>query len=98
MAVRQIVTQESINPNIIPMIDIMFLILLFFMLSADMGNRELEEVILPLADNVQEDKDSDGKSRPITVNCYHDYDVNCSNYGPNKICVDDNHWRIGIRG
>src|SRR5437763_748397 len=69
MAMKMVTTQESINPNIIPMIDIMFLILLFFMLSADMGNRELEEVILPLANDVKEDKDDDAKARPITVNC-----------------------------
>ena len=35
---------EHVNPNLIPMIDIMFLLLLFFMLGADMSQRELEEV------------------------------------------------------
>ena len=33
---------QHTNPNLIPMIDIMFLLLLFFMLGADMGQRELE--------------------------------------------------------
>ena len=48
--------QEEIPCNLIPMIDIMFLLLLFFMLGADMGQRELEDVILPKALNVKEEK------------------------------------------
>src|SRR5881396_3296829 len=101
MAVKQVVTQESINPNLIPMIDIMFLILLFFMLSADMGHRELEEVRLPKADekSVQKD-DGENKDRPLTVNCYHVYEneLPCPSYASGNICVDESHSRIGIRG
>jgi biopolymer transport protein ExbD len=109
VAVKQIVTQESINPNIIPMIDIMFLILLFFMLSADMGQRELEDVKLPMADNVKEDKpqSDDVKTAPrIMVNCYHvpSSDLKCPNFSDDAgdlrdlVCVDESHWRIGIKG
>ena len=50
MAVREVQAQNTISPNIIPMVDIVFLILLFFMLGADMGQRELEEVVLPQAE------------------------------------------------
>src|ERR1041384_7764609 len=46
------------NPNLIPMIDIMFLLLLFFMLGADMGQRELEEGMLPKAMSMKEDKEN----------------------------------------
>ena len=35
--------EESVGCNLIPMIDIMFLLLLFFMLGADMSQRDLEE-------------------------------------------------------
>ena len=87
MAVKQLVTQESINPNIIPMIDIMFLILLFFMLSADMGQRELADVKLPMANAVKADKpggELEGpKSVPrLMVNVYHlpTADLNCPNF------------------
>ena len=43
-------TEESVGCNLIPMIDIMFLMLLFFMLGADMTQRELADVKLPKAD------------------------------------------------
>ncbi|HVY60956.1 MAG TPA: biopolymer transporter ExbD [Planctomycetota bacterium] len=101
MAVKQVQTSEGINPQIIPMIDIMFLLLLFFMLGADMGQRELEEVKLPVADGVKEDKgDSMGDKRPLTVNCYHVYETEatCPAYAAGNVCVNDAHWRIGIKG
>ena len=46
---KELKTSEEVAPNLIPMVDIMFLLLLFFMLGADMGQRELEKVALPLA-------------------------------------------------
>jgi biopolymer transport protein ExbD len=87
------------NPNLIPMIDIMFLLLLFFMLGADMGQRELEEVILPKAASMKEDKENKEKDKnKLTINVYHRYEVKCGQYGDNKVCRDDAHWRTGIKG
>jgi len=47
--------EENVACNLIPMIDIMFLLLLFFMLSADMSQRVTEDIVLPVADKVKED-------------------------------------------
>src|SRR6188474_184024 len=47
--------EENVGCNLIPMIDIMFLLLLFFMLSADMTQRVAEDMKLPVADKVKED-------------------------------------------
>jgi len=47
--------EENVACNLIPMIDIMFLLLLFFMLSADMTQRVTEDITLPIADKAQED-------------------------------------------
>src|SRR5688572_29438649 len=47
--------EENVACNLIPMIDIMFLLLLFFMLSADMSQRVAEDIPLPIASNVKED-------------------------------------------
>ena len=58
---RKAGASEHVNPNLIPMIDIMFLLLLFFMLGADMGQRELEEVMLPKAASMKEDKENKEK-------------------------------------
>ncbi len=96
---KRLQVQEEISPNLIPMIDIMFLLLLFFMLGADMGQRELEEVVLPKALAVKEEKEVIGeKNDKIVVNVYHLYDVVCEAYKGNKVCREKKHWRIGIRG
>jgi len=95
--------QEEISPNLIPMIDIMFLLLLFFMLGADMGQRELEEVMLPKALAVKEDREEPGgrKNDKLVVNVYHRYDgeaAACVPYKNGDVCREKKHWRIGIRG
>jgi biopolymer transport protein ExbD len=104
MAKKQSV-QEEVSPNLIPMIDIMFLLLLFFMLGADMGQRELEEVRLPSASSVREDKDTKEKgSERLTVNVYHMYEeknkpqTGCDVFKRGEVCRAPNHWRIAIKG
>lgn len=101
MPVKQVAAQENISPNLIPMVDIMFLLLLFFMLGADMGQRELEEVKLPVAADVKEDKGDEAakKALPrVNVNVYHDNEK-CGNYkGGDGICTEEGHWKIGIKG
>ena len=87
------------NPNLIPMIDIMFLLLLFLMLGADMGQREFEEVILPIVDasSVKEDKI---RQKDLTIiNVYHNYPGGkCKPHEDGGICTVRDHWRIGVRG
>jgi len=111
MSKEKIKIAEDVAPNLVPMVDIMFLLLLFFMLSADMSNRELEEVVLPKAVSIKDDKASDTKkekeeSKRLTVNVYHNPKINCVEYD-NKvdkdkldrpICRNKEHWRVGIGG
>jgi biopolymer transport protein ExbD len=52
---KSVEPEENVTCNLIPMIDIMFLLLLFFMLSADMTQRVNEDIVLPRADEAQED-------------------------------------------
>ena len=83
------------------MIDIMFLLLLFFMLGADMGQRELEEVMLPKAMSMKEDKENKEKDKNrLTINVYHRYEVKCAAVRTQErgSCRDDAHWRTGIKG
>jgi biopolymer transport protein ExbD len=97
--------QEDITPNLIPMIDIMFLLLLFLMIASDMGQRELEDVRLPVADVVKEDKpDTDIKEGDrLTINVYHlaQQLVECKVYWDTEIpgvCREEKHWRMGVKG
>ncbi|HVR74479.1 MAG TPA: biopolymer transporter ExbD [Planctomycetota bacterium] len=98
---KTIQLQEDVAPNLIPMIDIMFLLLLFFMLGADMGQRDIEDVVLPLASSVKEDKDEGKKEKNcLTINVFHRYakEVSCLIHSSGKTCREDSHWRIGVRG
>jgi biopolymer transport protein ExbD len=90
-------SSEHVNPNLIPMIDIMFLLLLFFMLGADMGHRELEEVRLPAANSATIDTQQE-KERRLTINANHKEQVTCSEYMYKNICRDEAHWEIAFRG
>jgi biopolymer transport protein ExbD len=91
---------EDITPNLIPMIDIMFLLLLFFMLGADMGQRELEDVTLPKADAVKDTPHTEKEENRLTINVYHRYanEVTCDAYRKRTVCREPGHWRVGIRG
>jgi biopolymer transport protein ExbD len=93
--------EESVACNLIPMIDIMFLLLLFFMLGADMSQRELEEVDLPQADQVkQEDKEKKGNERIVNVNVYHTHTstgTGCAIHDAGGICRNMDHWGIAIQ-
>ena len=91
--------KEDISPNLIPMIDIMFLLLLFFMLGADMSQREMAEVVLPTADKAKEDKGENDVNAPqTTINISHDPDVACPINDNAGTCREDGHWVWGISG
>jgi biopolymer transport protein ExbD len=90
--------EEQITPNLIPMTDIMFLLLLFLMLGADMGQRQFEDVVLPVADAVKEDKDTDMFGGVTIVNVHHAFEGVCKAYREGGICTERAHWSIGVRG
>src|SRR5262245_21870701 len=95
-------TEENVGCNLIPMIDIMFLLLLFFMLGADMTQRELAEVVLPKADNCKEDDaNKPGSGERTTVNVFHrvpDNTFTCATFQSGGICREPEHWLMVIRG
>ncbi len=88
---------EHVNPNLIPMIDIMFLLLLFFMLGADMGHRELEDVRLPKAEAAKK-QPPEANAKSLTINAHHRDDLRCSTYQGQRVCRVDGHWRLALRG
>jgi biopolymer transport protein ExbD len=97
MAFKQIKAEEDVSPNLIPMIDIMFLLLLFFMLGADMGQRELEEVRLPKAEQAKVDPQNSKETR-LTINAHHRTELRCEDYARSKVCRKEEHWKIVYRG
>ena len=56
---------EKAEVNMTPMIDVVFLLLIFFMVVVDMTQKDLAELTLPLAITAQEDKSNDKDTRYI---------------------------------
>lgn len=102
-SVRKADTEESVYLNVIPMVDIMFLLLLFFMLTADFGGRELEAVELAAGKTIKEDKQDEAKGR-VNINVFHTVTkgeastVNCPAFDAMQPCREFPHWNIAIRG
>jgi biopolymer transport protein ExbD len=101
VAAREVKAESAIAPNLVPMVDIMFLMLLFFMLGSDMQRRELEEVRLPVASTVKVEREDapDADSSPrMVINVFHDSDSPCKDYEVQHLCTNEDHWAIGIAG
>src|SRR3989442_12800213 len=94
---RQGTLEEGVSPNLIPMIDIMFLLLLFFMLGADMSQRELTAVILPEASEVQEAKNEREKGAEyLTLNIHPMRDATSEQDAMSPTFRDESNWRFAI--
>lgn len=89
--------KEDISPNVVPMIDIMFLLLLFFMLGADMSQRESVEVKLPRADMIKEDPGTD-KDPVTTINVHPASSTSDAVLASLRESRDPKLWVISMRG
>src|SRR5262245_53002181 len=100
---KMIEAEESVACNLIPMIDIMFLLLLFFMLSADMVTKEMENVTLPKElEQAKQDDDKNKKDYDTEfIAIVHDKDnedrTDCAAYNTTG-CKDENHWLVKLAG
>ncbi|MBI1382781.1 MAG: hypothetical protein GC161_17035 [Planctomycetaceae bacterium] len=63
--------ETEMEMNMTPMIDVVFLLIIFFMIITDMTQKELEDLELPMAMNAVEDKPNPDEVRPI-VNVMQD--------------------------
>jgi biopolymer transport protein ExbD len=91
------VPQRDLALQVVPLIDIMFLLLLFFMLGADMSQRECPELALPRADVPLEKLAPDARS--LTANVRHDSGpAVCVLHEQGGQCRDPQHWRRTVLG
>lgn len=98
--VKQVSAESAVSPNLVPMVDIMFLLLLFLMVGADMRQRERAEVHLPIATSAKEENPNatdEETERSLVLNVYHTED-HCSAYEVSGLCTDKAHWSIMIKG
>ncbi|MFO1009097.1 MAG: biopolymer transporter ExbD [Planctomycetota bacterium] len=93
--------QDPQSPNLIPMIDIMFLLLLFFLLGADMAARETATMVLADADKSKEIDPNRNETEPeSTINIHHEPDngASCAVYDNGGVCRIKEHWKWSISG
>jgi biopolymer transport protein ExbD len=53
--------------NMTPMIDVVFLLIIFFMVVVDLSQQELEDLVLPMADMAQKDENPEEKRMIINI-------------------------------
>lgn len=94
--------QETLSANVIPMVDIMFLLVLFFMLAADMAQKERETVPLATAVSVEKEEQPSisGPEKRVILNLLHRSELVCGFYSPQheSRCVLLSHWEYRLRG
>jgi biopolymer transport protein ExbD len=93
--VKKAKLKEDISPNVVPMIDIMFLLLLFFMLGADMSQREASVLELPRADVPREDETTG--IRRLVANVRHT-NAGCALHEHGGQCRESGHWKRTLLG
>ena len=57
--------ETEMEMNMTPMIDVVFLLIIFFMIITDMTQQDLEALTLPVAIHAVEDKPKPGENRPV---------------------------------
>ena len=85
--------EESVAVNVVPLVDIMFLLLLFFMLGADMSHRESVELLLPEADKAVDQKTEVGQAKYTVINISAVRDMNSE-----AERRDEANWMFSISG
>ena len=63
--------ETEMDMNMTPMIDVVFLLVIFFMLVSDLSQKDLEDLLLPRSDQATHDRPDPNRVRPI-VNIHQD--------------------------
>ena len=76
MAKKRSESLDAISMDMTPMIDVVFLLIIFFMIVIDLSQKELEDIVLPRANQCDPDRPDDPeiKNRKI-VNLRQDGDI-----------------------
>ncbi|MEW6741126.1 MAG: biopolymer transporter ExbD [Planctomycetota bacterium] len=59
--------------NMTPMIDVVFQLIIFFMLAVDLSQKELEEITLPFASEASEDENPEKSRMIININKQNEF-------------------------
>ncbi|MFH0945623.1 MAG: biopolymer transporter ExbD [Planctomycetota bacterium] len=78
---------EIINPpevNMTPMIDIVFQLIIFFMIVIDMSQKDLEDLVLPMSKTAMEDEPEEGRLY-VNINRRGEYIMTRANLSLNDL-------------
>jgi biopolymer transport protein ExbD len=91
--------EESVVINVVPLVDIMFLLLLFLMIGGDMSHREATEVQLPQADRATDQtKDMDKEERYAVINIHPVRDPKTEAEKDTPEFREVSNWQFAISG
>lgn len=99
MAKKKFEPIENVGFNMTPMIDIVFQLILFFMLATEFVPKDLEAVKLPIALHAVEDKNP--KDRLVVNICHYmatEKKNVCNDWEKRQVCVNDRHWKLKMKG
>jgi biopolymer transport protein ExbD len=86
-----------LSPPIVPLLDVLFVLLLFLMLNVDLGPREHEPILVPKARNTI-DCTKGLTPTCLTVNVHHRDDRTCPSHARDRRCEEEGHWTVSVHG
>ena len=85
----------EMSMNMTPMIDVVFNLIIFFMIVTDLTQQELEDLVLPKADMAQKDENPPEKRMIININRKGEYIVRRRNQGVVDECLTTIRRQLG---
>ncbi len=79
----------ELQMNMTPMIDVVFNLIIFFMIVTDLTQQELEDLVLPKADKCQKDENPEDKRMIINITRPGHYVVKRRDCGNVDDCIDE---------
>ena len=89
MARKKQSTDFEMKMNMTPMIDVVFNLIIFFMIVTDLTQQELEDLTLPKADQAQKDENPEEKRMIINITRQGHYVVRRKDRGLVDDCIDE---------
>ena len=87
--VRKHKVEYELQMNMTPMIDVVFNLIIFFMIVTDLTQQELEDLVLPKADKCQKDENPEDKRMIINITRPGHYVVKRRDCGVVDDCIDE---------
>lgn len=89
--------EESVSCNVVPLLDVMFLLLIFLMIGSDMSHAEAAQLVLPKASAADEQPEV-APERFVTLNVAHRSGAVCAANDAERPCHLESHFVYSIQG